>query len=300
MQLLHHYSTETCKAILADRQDAGKATELLMKAALSEPFLMQEVLAMASLHLSILNPAQREFYHHQASGFQTRALSLFNSSHLEVNADNCVAIVVFSSHLAMHSLCDVVNAPGDDFSDFLDRFIRSSDLHRGVRALASHSWDFLQQSEMRDFLKAGQEVHATTDLVGEECNNLRALLNSADIGQASMKACQAAIDHLQRSFDMDGKSVGNRFTTWMVIVPAEYMDLLMKRSPEALVILAYYAVILHRHRGDWFIGGGGKHLINAISRHLGSYWDSWLAWPVSVIHETAVVQNSSNVQTGTN
>jgi hypothetical protein len=94
-----------------------------MKTALSAPYLMQKILATAALHTSILFPSQREFYHHQASGLQIRALSIFNSSHLELDAEKCTLIVVFSSLLAMHSLCDVVKSPDDDFSNFLKSFI---------------------------------------------------------------------------------------------------------------------------------------------------------------------------------
>ena len=258
-----------------------------MKAALSAPYLMQELLALSALHLSLLHPAQREFYHHQASGLQTRALTIFNGSHLDVDSENCIAIVLFSSLLAMHSLCDVVSGPNDDFSNFLSSFIHCLDLHRGIRAITSHSWKFLQQSELVGALDFGEKVHCTSDLIGKECDELRALLNSADIGQGSMKACEAAIDHLQRTFDIERTSGGNdsHFASWPVLVPAEYMDLVIKRSPEALVILAHYAVVLHNHRGDWFIGEGGRLLINSISRHLGSYWDNWMAWPNSVLLE---------------
>lgn len=285
MQLMHHFLTQTTKSIIFGEQDVQKSREIIMKAALSAPYLMQEILALAALHLSVLLPDQKEFYHHQASGLQTRALSIFNNSHLEVDASNCIPIVLFSSLLAMHSLCDVVSTPEDDFSNFLNSFIRCLDLHRGIRAITSHSWHFLRQSELKDVFEAGEIMHCTDDLVGKECDDLRALLSAADLGQASMRACQSAIDHLQKTFDTERIWGGrnNTFTTWPVLVPTEYMDLLMKRSPEALVILAHYAVVLHNHRGDWYIGEGGKHLIISISRHLGSYWDAWMAWPNSVL-----------------
>jgi hypothetical protein len=82
IKLLHHFSTETAKTFIFDERDAKKSQDLTMKAALSAPYLMQEILALAALHMSVLFPDQREFYHHQASGLQTRALSIFNSSHL--------------------------------------------------------------------------------------------------------------------------------------------------------------------------------------------------------------------------
>jgi len=286
IQLFHHFSTVTAGTISLDPRDAEKAMAVTMKAALSAPYLMQEVLALSALHLSVLHPAQREFYHHQASGLQTRALTMFNASHLEVDAENCIPIVLFSSLLAMHSLCDVVSGPNNDFSNFLNSFIRCLDLHRGIRAITSHSYRLLRHSELQHVLEAGEVMHQTDNLVGKDCDELRALLRAADLGQASMKACEIAIDHLQRTFDMERSSGGrdNTFASWPVLVPNEYMDLVMKRSPEALVILAHFAVVLHSHRGEWFIGDGGRYLIDSISRHLGSYWDNWMAWPNSVLN----------------
>jgi Fungal specific transcription factor domain len=285
IQLFHHFVNETAKTIMLGPQESQTSMDVVLKAALSAPYLMQEILAISALHLSILHPAQREFYHHQASGLQTRALTIFNGSHLEVDAHNCISIVIFSSFLAMHSLCDVVSSPNDDFSNFLSNFIHCLDMHRGIRAITSHSWRFLRQSELQHVLEAGEALHRTDSLLGKECDELRALLISADLGQVSMQACDAAIDHLQRTFDMEQVSNGrnNSFASWPVLVPTEYIDLVMKRSPEALVILAHYAVVLHSHRSEWFIGEGGRYLINCISRHLGSYWDNWMAWPNSVL-----------------
>ena len=210
---------------------------------------------------------------------------MFNASHLEVDAENCIPIVLFSSLLAMHSLCDVVSGPNDDFSNFLNSFIHCLDLHRGIRAIASHSWRILRQSELQHVVEAGEALNRTDNLVGKECDELRALLGSADIGHASMTACETAIDHLQRTFDMERLSDGrdNTFAIWPVLVPTEYMDLVIKRSPEALVVLAHFAVVLHSHRREWFIREGGGYLISSISRHLGSYWDNWMAWPNSVL-----------------
>jgi hypothetical protein len=72
LQLFNHFTTETANTIMLDPRDPQKSMDVTMKAALSAPYLMQEILALSALHLSVLYPAQREFYHHQASGLQMR------------------------------------------------------------------------------------------------------------------------------------------------------------------------------------------------------------------------------------
>jgi Fungal specific transcription factor domain len=283
---MHHFSTETSKTIAFDQNNQQKSYKAILEAALSAPYLMYEILAVAALHLSILLPAQQGYYHHQASGLQTRALSLFNASRLEVDAENCISVVIFSSLLATHSLCDVVLFRNNDFSTFLDDFIGCLNLHRGVRSITSHSWHLLQETHLKPVLDAGEALGQTAGLMGKECDDLRALLNSDNIGQLSVKAYQSTIDHLQKAFDVERISGGHTdsFIIWPVLVSADYMDLLVKRSPEALVILAYYAILLHNHRDLWFIGDAGLYLADSITRHLGVYWDTWLAWPNAIIH----------------
>ncbi|KAK3322793.1 hypothetical protein B0H66DRAFT_620616 [Apodospora peruviana] len=58
-------------------------------------------------------------------------------------------------------------------------------------------------------------------------------------------------------------------------------------GPEALVVLAHYAVLEHRARDCWVVGGAGRFLIEAIGRCLGREWEAWLGWPRGVL-ETEV------------
>lgn len=297
IQLLHHFTAETAKTLFLDTQETQISQAVTIKAALSALYLMQEILALSALHLSVLHPAQQEFYHHQASGLQTCALTIFDGSHLVVDDENCVSIALFSFLSAIHSLCGVVSSLNNDYSNFLNSFIHCFDLHRDLRprlrAIKSHALRLLQQLELQEALAAGEEKHNTNDMIGKECDELRALLSSADLGPASMAICEIAIDHLQRTFDREHMSNGrdNTFASWPILVPTEYMNLVIKRNPEALVILAHYAVLLHAHRRDWFIGEAGRYLIHEISRHLGSYWDNWMAWPKSVLLKSSCTQH---------
>lgn len=66
----------------------------------------------------------------------------------------------------------------------------------------------------------------------------------------------------------------------------EFNELLVQKRPEALAILAHYAILLHWSRQLWVIKDGGEFLIKAIVKYLGSYWEPWMAYPLSVIAET--------------
>ena len=74
--------------------------------------------------------------------------------------------------------------------------------------------------------------------------------------------------------------------SWLISASAEFTVLLEQRRPEALVLLAYYAAILHKRRGSWVVGEAGEKLLRYIKNHLGKPWEEWLAWPTSVVSPT--------------
>ena len=63
----------------------------------------------------------------------------------------------------------------------------------------------------------------------------------------------------------------------------EYLKLLTEQRPEALVLLAYYAVVLHHRRRSWVIGDAGRLLITSLSFNLGRHWQPLLEWPRQLI-----------------
>jgi hypothetical protein len=60
--------------------------------------------------------------------------------------------------------------------------------------------------------------------------------------------------------------------------------MLSQKKPEALVVLAYFAVQLHRCTGFWIVGGAGRFLLGAVGRYLGEEWGGWLEWPRGVVY----------------
>ena len=287
LNLMHHFS-EAFKDFHFHPSKFQDGLNLILKAAQSAPYLMYELLAISALHLSLLRPDQREYFHHQASGLQTRALSLFGRPLQDINASNCVSVVLFSWLIAIYSLCEVVEYQDPTSGTFLDSYINSLDLRRGTRHVTASSWGLIIETELQPVLRMGHDFVNSSGEKGTECDRLSELLNSAEMSQTAKTACQAAIDHLQKVFDSELRLGGHpyAFMIWPIMLDSDFMDLLMRRTPEALVVVTFYAVLLHRQRKFWFIGNGGRYLLDAIDRHLGAYWASWLAWPKSIVYES--------------
>ncbi|KAJ3538727.1 hypothetical protein NM208_g5785 [Fusarium decemcellulare] len=255
--------------------------DLLLKEALKTPYLMDELLAFAAAHKStICNDGQ--LYQVEATRLQTRALNQFNIGQMEVTEQNCMAVFTFSALLGQHSLFDAFSAM-TDLSTVLDKLTHCISLHRGIRAIAGESWErihsLLQEQAFIDLAHMAVDIPTTS---GIECDGLLQRLQSADISQRTIAHYEQAVKILQYLFDSSKASESRRLTAcqeFLVRVSADYISLLERRQPEALVIISYYGVLLHQAKDYWTIGDSGRFLINAVSGHLGTYWAEWLAWP---------------------
>ncbi|KAF2179558.1 hypothetical protein K469DRAFT_673964 [Zopfia rhizophila CBS 207.26] len=298
LALLYHLQTVMMKPphtpLVADEKDSGLLLEMIFKSALSAPYLMDELLAFSALHLSTLKSdvAEKHRYYYQAVQLmETRALMLFNAALPEIREENCVAIFLFSSFLGMHILFDTV-AFQKDLVEFLDKFIQFLGLYRGVRTVTGRGWHIICGTEMKliiDSIEAVDQLDPQPTDVGNECDRLMSLLitSSDSLGSAPFKACREAIQSLgwvlSQHRALPHPTNLHIVLAWPVRITTEYIDMVKQRRPEALVILAHWAVLLHYGRNFWVFGDAGQFLIESIARYLGVSWDEWMAWPKEVL-----------------
>jgi hypothetical protein len=71
--------------------------------------------------------------------------------------------------------------------------------------------------------------------------------------------------------------------TWPIKVSGEFIALVEKQRPEALAILAHYAILPGRVRGVWWMEGWGVSLVTTAALVLGEERKSWIEWPARVV-----------------
>jgi hypothetical protein len=290
IQLYSQFILETAPSIYEGSID-NATFRAVMSVALSAPFVMYQMLALSALHLSHTRTGQASHYRDEATFLQTEALSQFNGSWTKITAENCVSILVFSSLLSLHTLGEAVTVSETDAGGFLNRFVVNLNLHRGVRAVVSESWEMLSQSNISStFDRAERSLH-TASLQSQEqatfvADRLHNLLDDANMGPESEQACREAVENLQLVYQSESllgetppEKAPGLIWTWPIVLSGDFTDLLMKRSPEPLIILCHYAVLLHRRRHIWLVRNAGQMLISEITRFLGTYWLGWLDWP---------------------
>ncbi|KAI0390197.1 hypothetical protein F5Y17DRAFT_469108 [Xylariaceae sp. FL0594] len=290
LALLHHLETDMARdpraPLVVDAAVAPQLVDMLVTAGLSMPYLMDEVLAFAALHLSVLTPdaGARARYRHQAVELQTRALALYHAaSPVATTEDNCTALCMFASLVALHTLYDTVTVADDaTAADLLDRFVQFAGLYRGVGVVVEDRWHVFRTSEISGIVGLIEEAEAVPLTSGGLCDHLLHLLEASKerLAPSALTACQGAVDALIWTFHKHDvlQKPNNRHMVfaWPIRITSAYLEMLRSRQPEALVIMAYWGLLLHRERDFWIFGKGGQALIEAIQSYLGPYWDKWI------------------------
>ncbi|KFX93673.1 hypothetical protein V490_04742 [Pseudogymnoascus sp. VKM F-3557] len=289
LELFYHALNERSLYIGASQNYVQTMTELVMPPAFSHPFLMNELLALSALHLAIVHPSRHQQLESVAAELQTGALLAFNQTCQQVTPSNCLPMFIFSSVIGNHVFYTTFKYHSDNFHTFLEEFVKYMQLHRGVRSVISNNWELLRGLAAKALmLEDDSDLPAHGDAQGSECDSLRNLLDTADLDATTKITYIQAVNSLQWGFDAQHvrRVVGLTFA-WPIQISSEYVELLKQRRPEALAILAYYAVMLHSHRDAWLVGGAGRYLIESITGYLGTYWENWLAWPNAALAESS-------------
>lgn len=273
--------------LVAEAISACPDIQLIFDVAVREPFrtpyLMDQMLALAASHKSTLSEHDRDWYRHEALRLQTRAIGQFNRAETHGNP---LAPFVYSTLLGQQALFDAFSS-ASDLPATLDKMTHCLELHKGIAAVVGDAMA-RATSVFEDYMAGSPAVIDDDAISGSECDGLVKRLRMADLPETTLEVYLNVARVLQYLFDSVKKSKRGRLAAvqeWLVRAKDDYISLLKQRRPEALILLAYYGVLLHQARDYWAFSGSGSLLVRGISGHLGDYWSEWLEWPNAQIRE---------------
>ncbi|OIW24853.1 hypothetical protein CONLIGDRAFT_647939 [Coniochaeta ligniaria NRRL 30616] len=294
IDLFHHFSTSNYGFVNTEQQPISHLVkEVAVRHAITTPFLMHQLLALAARHRSSVydDPNRQAFYQHLATQLQTQAISLFGRVDLNtVTPHERVSIFLFSSLLGFQDLCDALSLRAASFEVFMARYLGYVHLHRGVHKVIKGSWENLRESELRPVLAAGHVMYENCG-TGPECDDLKRRIDAAEgLGDEEKEACHGAIRHLQWLFDRrpDVRTHVNVLLAWAAMFPDGFLQLLEAGRREALCVLGYYFVLLHDCKDVWFVLDAGEVLLGLLVEYLGPEWAEWMKRPEELLREPLV------------
>ncbi|KPM36904.1 hypothetical protein AK830_g9661 [Neonectria ditissima] len=293
LALLHHaqtacpFGTDMMRPII----------DLAMAWAYDAPYALDQMLTLSADHLAATSPddaAAAAAHRHTATELQARALMCFNrkSHHLasERYDETFIPRFLFASLLSVHVLYETFSHPQfrASYHVFMDRFLESIHLHRGVRTVIDSKFRINIETSLRPFLVHIKAAEAAITEGGTECVQLARLIDASDLGPATVAACKSAAHSLQWAFNIHANLASDNnvhaATAFPTLLTSEFVDALRKHRPEALLVLAHYGVLLHRCRRSWIVGDAGAFLIRLIANYLGNFWQEPMQWPLEELN----------------
>lgn len=298
LRLFHYFEHDISGYIEHLHPGFDEVVPMFVNNALENQYLMEQLLAYSAAHRSTTTTDMkaRGVYLAEAMKLQTRALALYNAAVPRLSVETCLPMFMYSSLLSHHIVFDVGVNMHDDIDTAISWLTHSIGIHRGLMALAQAAWPSLSKDTQDKLTRTCQRDNMPVPNHGDagaECDGLLARLRMSGLSEPDLGYLCTTVEITQDRLDA-GQPHNSHFTwaviqDWLVAIPEGYVQLLKHKKPEALVVLAYFSVLLHRAEGHWFVNDLGKRLTYVVSTYLGPLWKEWLAWPNSVTGQTPQV-----------
>jgi hypothetical protein len=258
---------------------------------LSSPFVMRAILSISALHLSYLRPDHKEFYTSQAGYHHEVALNEVSPILSTLLQENSAAMLLFAS-----LTCFIACAKPRKMGDFLliegGRLSQWLVFFRANKTITEFATDVLKAGPLALIFSIGERRALMREARSTEEQSyiveLKSFIRDEVTDLAELKIYLDAVDELSKSFaialDPTLQSCDpSDIFIWLLRVSEEYMSLLQRQQPIAMVIFAYYCVVLRQLEWTWWLNGWSIHVMSAIYQLLNEVYRSWMRWPMEQI-----------------
>ncbi|PYH90740.1 putative C6 transcription factor [Aspergillus ellipticus CBS 707.79] len=289
MELLHHFITSTAYTFSRHPVLQTFWRVEVPQIGFTAPYTLRAILALAALHLATLRPEKAPYYIAKANMHHEVALQLATPEIAHMTPENSAAVFMFSA-LTTFIWCAKPLRQGNfliwedhDIAAWLwtirgtGTILDSADesvFRKGPLALM-----FSVRGKQYPFMDTGARFPPLEDL--------HQLVKDEVQDEAVAHLYKTAIDQMHRSFNKCFE--GNlRLETsdvfvWLLRVPHDFLLLLKDYQPVAMVIVAYFCVLLHQLEWVWCMKGWSTHLVSQIHSQLGPKYRGWIRWPIEQI-----------------
>jgi hypothetical protein len=265
--------------------------------ALKHPFLMEGLLALSALHLTSLRPNDRAIWTPLALKHQNIALASFRSTMLELDEENCHALLALSILIAITSMAFSSFGTSLNPDEFLSvgDIIQPFTLIRGVGELLGVAVQWLYMGPLRSIL-IGHVVNIcqapTPGPVAERFKVLQQMIVEMCPDEETRGVLTETVVGLQYVFTEVICGRGTEMIKdpgigwkWPHLCSKEYSSLLRESHGGALVIFAHFALLSKTWHDVWYLHDWTPRVVDGISANVDSSWQEWLEWPKQQIRD---------------
>ena len=289
--LFRHYLQFTAPHITATPTSKSPFIFVVPGLAPRYPYLMHEVLALTALHLNHLYPHEGQKYLAAAAEHQSQALNLFRAALQDPPAEAVVPIWLCSAMLVTYYF----TLPSDPASLlFNNDFPRPPEwmvLMRGSRLIFQQHYSALSSHPViREYIKPYQAPFQrySPGLDFPARSTLVSLRDKLVVPPEDQEPYSATLDELTRCFWLsslgDPESLKSAPITFAASVPVEFLSRLTSKHQPALVVMAFWCVLMHRvPYFGWYKNAKAKELLAVLKGDLAPEYLELIRWPIQEI-----------------
>lgn len=292
LELMHHYLSHT-RYILTEHGDQAQVLKIwqeeMPKVAFSSHYCMHALLGFAALHKAQSQPSRARALRTCAVVHLDQALVLYREQGQTTTAANANAKFVFTWLVALFAYAIPPSVPPIDAMTELFLLVK------GIDTVLGETWFWVSQGPFAQVLADGPQTPITLP-PGETplprgfdfgLSHLDYMLGVDIMMPDDRRTCALILAELKQTYGFVLRQQGNCSVSTIVCFPkqdsAKFSQLIKRRVPQALVILAYYCVLLDLLNGRWWIHGWSSRVLRDIVGTLEEQWQSWIEWPVQSV-----------------
>lgn len=304
--LFKHYFNSAYKSFVTSKQTETVWLQVVPPLADEHTFLLHGMLACSALHMAYLHPLQRQQYTIRACAHQDIAIPLFKEAVDNPTEKNCDAIVAFAYLLVVYSFATdgetshnsllLINdgVAGKDKATLIIpqwlHFIRAGccmlcdvwkRIENGPVSMLAMAWEV--EMDMGD-----DELPYLNHFFSIIPDDSSWTADAIEIYRSSAINLAKSFAYMNKVGMDSGVSTWSILGMWPVSIDAGYMDLLYERHPGALILLAYYCIILKQMQERWYFAGRASKLMASIVSLLDPEWQACIDEAVRIVEEQDV------------
>lgn len=291
---LEHYFYSSHKSFATNGETEKIWLNVVSDLAYEHLFLLHGIIACTALHMAHLYPAQRQEYTVRAYAHQDSALPLFRDAMNRPTAQNCDAIMAFAYMLVVYtfateldnenSLLLITNNP--ETSQEGEQLVLPQWLHfvRCGCSVLCDVWDKIETGPISVLANAWEHELNVGDSKFPYLDHFMSIVpqdgswsdHVISVYQDGANALAEAFAYLDKTKTKTSVSTWYILDLWPVRLEDEFYDLIFQRHPGALILLAYYCVLMKPMDHCWYFEGRRAKLIAAITNVLDTKWHPYL------------------------
>ncbi|KAK5116650.1 hypothetical protein LTR62_007324 [Meristemomyces frigidus] len=291
LQLMHHYLNHTKYIITETSAEMAQIVQIwqeeLPKVAFSADYCMHALLGFAALHRAHIEPEMAPLLRTSAVDHLDKALVRYRECGAITTAENASAKFAFTWLVVLFAYAVPPSVPP------IDAMVELFHLVKGVDTILAESWFWVSQGPFAPVLARGlgeaMAGRRTSLPEGMDfgLNHLDYMLGSEPMLSADRRCCGMILAELKQLYDNVVRPQPGLSVASILCFPkqdsAPFGQLIKRRVPQALIILAYYCVILDILDTRWWISGWSARVLRDIMATLPESLQNWIEWPVSSV-----------------